>query len=400
MDVRWILATWVSASGCLATNFDVDGGAGQNTPDSGAIVGVGPYCEVARVFAPRCGSCHGPGGTAPDLSFEGAKSSLVGVQSRAHAGATFIVAHDPAQSLLYRKMEGTMRAGEGGVMPPQGALGAAELAIVSTWINAGASFECDLSTLDGGLPDGGGRVHPEGFASPTAHGPELELGAQDCRSCHGADLRGASGPSCDSCHMVGWRTNCTFCHGGTADQTGAPPRDLGGALPLSFRPHPQHVASSGLHGAFDCTECHRKPTDVLSAEHVFDSTPGRAEVIFSGGLSSAARYDGAGTCSALYCHGNGRTSNGSYRQSDPAPTCESCHPTRGLGGRHGDHLGREVGATCYDCHADTIGPTGAIASPGRHVNGAPEVHFAAAGMTFAAGGCSGMCHGQDHLEGW
>lgn len=401
MGWRWILVLSMSAPGCLAANFEVDGGGGQSTPDAGAIVGVGPYCEVAgQVFVPLCSGCHGPGGTPPDLSFQGAKTSILGVVSKAHPGATFVISGAPAQSLLYRKMEGTMHAGEGGVMPPQGALGATTLAIVSGWINGGASFACDPALLDGGLPDGAGRVHPEGFADPAAHGPELELGAQDCRGCHGADLRGGSGPSCDSCHSAGWRSSCTFCHGGATDQTGAPPRDLGGATPLSFRAHPQHVGSSSLHGAYDCTQCHQRPTDVLSPEHVFDSTPGRAEVIFRGGLSALGRYDGAGSCSALYCHGNGRSNTGSARQTDPTPSCEGCHPSGGLGGRHGDHLGGEVGATCYDCHADTVGSTGAITSPERHVNGLREVRFAAAGMSFTGGGCSGVCHGQDHLEGW
>ncbi|MFO0724054.1 MAG: hypothetical protein U1E65_09745 [Myxococcota bacterium] len=411
------------SSGCLAVGFDVDSGvevdarviadggnadagnadaADASTGDSG-ITGSGPYCDVAtQIFIPHCTACHRAGATFPDLSFDGARS-VVGASSRLYGSAILVVANDPAASLLYRKMAGTQAGNEGQPMPTTGLLSAAELAIVSAWINAGAPTTCDVSTLDGGVPDGGGSYHPAGFGEAAVHGAELKLGVQDCRSCHGSDLQGASGPSCDSCHQQGWRSNCTFCHGGTADQTGAPPRDLSGATDpaqLSFRAHTQHVSASSVHAAFECTACHTKPSDVLSTDHVFDSTPGRAEVVFSGGLSSAGIYDGNGSCRALYCHGNGRGNNGSYRQTQAAPGCQTCHPQAGLGGRHGDHLGSEVGASCYDCHADTVNAAGSIVSPARHVDGHKDVRFAAAAMSFSGGGCTGSCHGQRHAEVW
>ncbi len=49
-----------------------------------------------------------------------------------------------------------------------------------------------------------------------------------------------------------------------------------------------------------------KPVDVLSAGHIFDETPGAAEVDFSGGLSPAGTHFSFGnnTC-AGNCHGEG-----------------------------------------------------------------------------------------------
>ena len=46
----------------------------------------------------------------------------------------------------------------------------------------------------------GGRYHPEGFAEPEQHGVEMVLQRSDCRTCHGTDLSGGIGDSCDQCH--------------------------------------------------------------------------------------------------------------------------------------------------------------------------------------------------------
>jgi predicted CxxxxCH...CXXCH cytochrome family protein len=210
----------------------------------------------------------------------------------------------------------------------------------------------------------GGVYHPAGFVAPTAHGAEMELQRQDCRGCHGQDLTGGtfgsvSTPSCDGCHKPTWRTDCVFCHGGGVNQTGAPPRDLG-AQPMtvsqSFVAHPAHVASTLMRPA-DCTQCHAKPADVLSAGHAFDATPGKAEVDMARGLSSQSTYDGNGTCSSNYCHGNGQGHNGTYRDGSGTPGCGSCHagPQSGeaawgtMSGEHRKHL-QEGDVSCNDCH--------------------------------------------------
>lgn len=411
-----LIVAVTAGAGCLAQpellpGSGDDGGLppgadGALGGDGGGVIGDGPYCEVAaRVFVPKCTACHRAGGTPPDLSFA-AVAAAIGAPSTFSAGRTIVVAGAPAASLLYRKVAGTQAGDEGGRMPIGTTLSSTELALVETWIAGGASTECEVAPGDAGLV----RYHPEGFVRPEQHGLSLTSGAQDCRSCHGATLEGAgAAPSCDSCHQPGWRTECTFCHGGGAgpgETTGAPPRGLLRQLARdeqTFRPHREHI-TAGPHPAYDCTECHAKPMDVLSAGHVFDGTPGVAEVDFSGGLSASATYDGPGGCASLYCHGNGRASNGSIRHDTPRPQCGSCHagPASAeaawseLSGNHRKHL-RELRVSCVDCHAATTDRAGGIAGGTRHVDGVRDVVFAAAGMSRAADGrCSGSCHSEAH----
>ena len=270
---------------------------------------------------------------------------------------------------------------------------------------AGALCGCGSLPLDLDSPSGSGRYHPVGWAMPALHGPALKGQTDNCRLCHGGDLGGGSvGVGCDSCHPAGWRTNCTFCHGGVDNDLGSPPRDLSGETDptrLSFGAHTVHVTER-THPAFDCTQCHVKPSDVLSPGHVFDDTPGRAEVVFGGGLSAAGAYDGT-TCSSLYCHGNGRGANGTYDKHGPTPTCGGCHPDQSSGssawatmsGRHARHL--DQGIACYECHGAVVNQAAdTILDPTLHVNGQPDLLFTTSSITYAGGGCSGICHGEGH----
>jgi predicted CxxxxCH...CXXCH cytochrome family protein len=264
------------------------------------------------------------------------------------------------------------------------------------------------------LATAGARFHPAGYAAATAHGPDMELQRQDCRGCHGATLTGgtkgsydAAPPSCDSCHKAGWRTNCVYCHGGGVNQTGAPPRDLAAAqstVSQSFRAHTAHVTGT-ISRSFDCTACHVKPTDVLSMNHAFDSTPKVAEVTMAGGLSAAGVYNGGGSCANMYCHGTGLV-NGAYVDGSPTPTCAGCHPGLGststawgtMSGAHRKHLG--LGYTCAECHSAVTTDGTTIAAPMLHVNGAKDVAFLATGFAYSGGRCTGTCHGTNHNFTW
>ncbi len=416
-DAQSQAGTDASTVDAVSASLDAGGGADAvEIADAGAIDasanGAGPYCEVtARVFGPFCTSCHHPGGNTPDLTFDGAKQGVVGATSAQFGGAVIVSAGNPQGSLLYRKITRTQGQSEGMPMPSQVALGAQEVAIVEAWIRGGAPTACDQP--DAGFdPDGGSaapdagfqRHHPAGFDQAAAHGPALKQQAEDCRTCHGADLRGGSGPSCDSCHAAGWRTNCTYCHGGTDSMTGAPPRDLNGTTQraqLSFRAHTEH-GSNTLHPAYDCVQCHTKPSDVLSSNHIFDSTPGHVEVSFLGGISASGTYGGSGACSTLYCHGNGRTSQGSYNHTQAAPACGSCHPGPSatgiqalrMSGQHGRHIGERI--ACAECHADTVSSNGMIIGPDRHVNGMKDFRAPGTTITYSGGRCSGNCHGEVH----
>jgi predicted CxxxxCH...CXXCH cytochrome family protein len=238
------------------------------------------------------------------------------------------------------------------------------------------------------------------------HGTDMELQRKDCRGCHGINLEGATGPSCDGCHSgaspTTWRSNCTFCHGGGLDQTGAPPRDLGSSITntaQSFVGHRKHVAPTMM-STNDCTTCHTKPTDVMSPGHAFDATAQAAEVNLTlDGRNPGATYNNAGTCSNLYCHGNGRT-NGTAIDGNGPMTCGSCHGSSAnranLSTYHRDHHGAYACAECHNAVISTGSTT--LTNPALHINKVKDIKFLATGFTMTGGLCSGTCHGTGHTN--
>lgn len=266
----------------------------------------------------------------------------------------------------------------------------------------------DTGTPPGPPPEG--HYHPLGYEEVAAHGPDSNLQVEDCRDCHGSDLRGGtwrggSVESCDSCHDpidATWRTNCTFCHGGGETGGGAPPRGLDGRSDThAFAPHTAHQTRTN-HPAYACTECHAAVTDVMTPEHAFDSTPGRAEVHFNG-INAGGTYDGSGGCASNYCHGDGTGNNGVTAVGDPTPDCGTCHAESvsllggflgtGLGGQHGDHGGE----ACGDCHQGVTDSGNNVIGPDLHVNGTVEWSMEGTGITMTAGTCNGLCHGEFHF---
>jgi predicted CxxxxCH...CXXCH cytochrome family protein len=286
--------------------------------------------------------------------------------------------------------------------------------------NSGMSFDAPTQTCTGSCHGythtsaawasaTGARYHPVGYAAAAQHGPDMELQRSDCRGCHGATLTGgtqgsydAAPPSCDSCHMGGaaWRTNCTgYCHGSASNA--APPKDIGAGAASqgqAFLAHQAHVTAGKFRGASACTDCHVMPTDILSTNHIFDSTPGRAEVVLANGFDKTATYDPANQqCSTSYCHGNGQAANGTIADGAPAPTCTTCHSTATLS--RGQHPSHHQANTCDGCHADTSTGNGtAIKTLALHINGAKDVNMSTYGMTWNATNltCSGNCHGTQH----
>jgi predicted CxxxxCH...CXXCH cytochrome family protein len=83
----------------------------------------------------------------------------------------------------------------------------------------------------------------------------------------------------------------------------------------------------GQAAAQDCVQCHSKPTDVLSGGRLFvgDATPDAVEVVFAGGLSAAGSYEGAVSCSNLYCHGTGLVPSATIQDTNPVQGCGDCH---------------------------------------------------------------------------
>jgi predicted CxxxxCH...CXXCH cytochrome family protein len=287
-------------------------------------------------------------------------------------------------------------------MPMTGLLPAKDVLVVETWIAEGALDVCGgpIET-ETGAPAG---YHPDGFESPDVHGLEAKLQTQQCVTCHGDDLMGGDvGVSCDTCHTKGWRADCTFCHGGDETPDGAPPRDIDGnsdPASITFPPHTAHVTTN-IHLQHDCTECHVKPTDVLSIGHLFlgDSTPAASEVNFTAGLSSLGSYTPS-SCSNLYCHGNGQAT-GSVTVATGSAECDACHAdiTSGedawdrMSGEHEKHI--DEGLLCSECHGATVSGTSTIIDPAQHVDGEKDILLVPS-MTYAGGRCTGTCHGETH----
>lgn len=390
---------------------DPTGGTGPTatmttTHDFNSGFQVGPFCAVQTVFQLGCVTgCHS--GIVPEAGLDletDPYNAIVNVPSKLYSG-TLVVPGDPEGSLLMHKMTGNLTADQGEVMPPQGAMSNYYVVPIRDWIAAGAQPGCDDPTETGTTPTipTGETYHPAGWESPDQHGTAaMYQTGGDCRVCHGQDLTGgSSGVTCDDCHAPTWRTDCVWCHGGTQNNTGAPPQDIDDNTDpetISFTAHSAHVTTTAVHGAYDCVQCHKKPLDILDYGHVVrDNTPGFGEVYYGGGISTIATYY-QGTCSNTYCHGNGSI-GGEITDGDGPLNCASCHPDTNtpaawntLSGKHELHLSE--GVTCDECHSTVVGPNETITNPALHVNGDKDV--APTGVTWNGSSCTGSCHGHNH----
>jgi predicted CxxxxCH...CXXCH cytochrome family protein len=232
--------------------------------------------------------------------------------------------------------------------------------------------------------------HPAAWtdqASPGFHALQANKGLGQCQGCHGADLTGGStGFACALCHdtalpagVASWKVNCVMCHGGTGNQTGAPPRTTWGNSADAIRTgaHATHVTGNARAPAFDCNVCHVKPADALAAGHI-DSTS-TAELTWGGlavaGGAAPAWNRAAATCSNTYCHGkftNGNATNAPVWTGTNQGACGTCH---GLppGGTH-PAVGTAL-TGCATCHPQTMTAAGALIAPsagGKHLDGIIE----------------------------
>ena len=226
------------------------------------------------------------------------------------------------------------------------------------------------------------------WMNPTAaenfHGAAFLADSGSCGMCHGANLNGGV-QSCESCHG-GWKTNCTFCHGGIDNQTGAPPSDLLDAVSSgAVGAHSVHVEVTAKSGALGCAICHAVPLSALTPGHI--DGDGQAEVSLS---DCAGGIYASGSCSSVYCHGDGSTpsAGGAAVWSGGSLGCQSCHTDGGLDGKHGLHL--SFGFGCSSCH-EVSGTT--FANPSTHADCNKDVK-AGQGYDSATKTCSSAsCHG-------
>ncbi len=233
---------------------------------------------------------------------------------------------------------------------------------------------------------GAGTYHPEPWREDeTVHGAAAINGEEPCNTCHGEDLRGGwTEVSCDKCHDEGWRTDCSWCH----EEVGT----LG--LPSDFGEHAVHVPETDTHVAYDCALCHPDHDNVISPGHMFDQTPAKVELSFQG-LATGAQWS-EGTCSNLYCHGDGRVRG--QVTSGQKLDCNGCHVRRDLSGEHDGHL--EEGVQCQDCHGDVVSSRTEVINAALHVNGRKDIRMPDE-VEKVDDRCSGRCHGERHNnEDW
>lgn len=129
--IAMVALVWATA-GCES---DSDGAGADIMAPAATLTEV-----AGEVFAKSCtlSSCHSGPKPAAGLSLEGAvHDKLVGVASADAAGRTLVVAGDPDESYLVEKLS-TDTPAVGGRMPQNGTLDATRLALVRSWIAAGA----------------------------------------------------------------------------------------------------------------------------------------------------------------------------------------------------------------------------------------------------------------------
>ena len=173
--------------------------------------------------------------------------------------------------------------------------------------------------------------------------------------------------------------DCTACHGGLGDDTGAPPRDLNGrtaTTEVTVGAHATHVKAGPLAAAFDCDACHVKPASIGAPGHLDPSQKIVWGTLASAGGASPSWDRASATCSNVYCHGatlvGGTIVTPRWTAVDGSQAaCGTCH---GLPpSNHPVLAAGSTAATCSACHPETVKPDGSIdASAGRHVNGAVD----------------------------
>jgi predicted CxxxxCH...CXXCH cytochrome family protein len=373
-DATWLKAvkdpTWSTASKTCATSYCH--GAFQN----GNVANAPDWTKVGQGQA-ACGTCHGlpPQGTHPSVGND------LTICAGCHAA--------------------TMTATGTLIPPSQGG-----------------------KHLDGLIEAGGHDASWMDMTSPNFHAYSADAGIAACTACHGADLSGGfTGVACAQCHdlslpagVANWKVNCVMCHGGTDNPTGAPPRATWGqnvpADPSNVRigAHTAHITGSPIAPPFDCSLCHVKPADALSAGHIDGPT---ATVTFSGtaskGVTPAPTWDrNAATCSNTYCHGglkNGNPTNVPVWTQVGTATCGTCHglPPQGTHPSVSTDL-----KTCAGCHGATMTTSGTLILPsqgGKHMDGLVEAgghdaswmdttsaNFHAYSANAGLAGCA-ACHG-------
>jgi predicted CxxxxCH...CXXCH cytochrome family protein len=189
---------------------------------------------------------------------------------------------------------------------------------------------------------------------------------------------------------------CTTCHGST---NSAPPKDLAGNTAPTAKgvgAHQAHLKTSTWRHAIPCSGCHVVPTTLDAPGH--RDGDNIAEIKFDTMNPAGVYATATGTCSTMYCHGNGRGGNGTITWLATGPlACGACHSVTGTGmsGDHSRHINGE-NMRCSQCHATVVDANRNIINADLHVNGVHEVKMANGTFNPATRACSNTgCHGTE-----
>jgi predicted CxxxxCH...CXXCH cytochrome family protein len=232
--------------------------------------------------------------------------------------------------------------------------------------------------------------HPPEWTDPTSqwfHAYSANAGIAKCTPCHGPNLDQPNG-GCGRCHdtnlpagIASWKVNCTMCHGGTDNQTGAPPRTTWGKTAefALVGAHTAHVSGNRISAPFACVQCHVTPADALAPGHVNgDLTITFGGIATQGVVVPPAWNRTTATCSSTYCHG-ATLVGGTNTQpiwttvNGTQAACGTCHGIPPPVWGHSYPPAHNMNA-CTFCHYDVADDRGTtITNPALHVNGVVNV---------------------------
>ena len=172
-------------------------GAEGTSPDGGTSAAAeGLPCDVAKVLATSCTSCHGLRPKA------GAPSSLVTYEDLVAKSND-----DPSRSVAEVSLE-RMKSAKN-PMPPDGAPAAADVAVLETWIKAGlpkGSCATKSATADGGgpatPPPGDGGTSPGAKDGGSAPSPTVCTSGTSWVNGTPASTLMLPGKACIACHAT------------------------------------------------------------------------------------------------------------------------------------------------------------------------------------------------------
>lgn len=281
---------------------------------------------------------------------------------------------------------------------------------VSAWTGTTCTSGCHGSAAWGGTKSTPMWTLVDGsqVACGSCHGappPPPHPSDSNCASCHPTMEEGSLAFRDPDSHINGTidladpsaTGGCTTCHG--SPTSSAPPKDLAGNTATTARgvgAHQAHLRTSTWRHAIPCSSCHIVPTTADAPGHRDGDNV--AELRFDA-LNPAGAY-AAGTCSTMYCHGNGRGNTGSIAWLATGPlACGACHSVTGtnMSGDHNRHINEE-NMRCSQCHQTVVDQNRVIINADLHVNGVHEVKMAQGTFNPATRQCSATgCHG---VETW